>query len=194
MWSRTLAMIAALVLLGGCASLTAQREYADEAELRANRGEPTRVWNNEDGTRTLEYATQPYGDTAWMYTVDAEGRVVEQLDALGEEGLARVRPGMTLEEVERLLGQHRSVQRFALSGEEVWDWNVRNRWPGVLATLFNVHFVDGKVVRTSYTYVYPRDGGWGIGMWSGPRTHWGMGWGWPHPWVGPHPWGWPYYW
>ena len=86
---------------------------------------------------------------------------------------------MTREEVDRLLGQHRSEQVFKQSGEEVWDWNVRNDGPGV-GTLFNVHFVDGKVVRTSQTYLYPREGPY-FGPWGYPHPYY------RHPFFPPHP-------
>lgn len=176
-------------LLSGCASM--QREFADEASLLGVRGEPSRIWTNEDGTRTFEYATQPFGDNAWMYTIDGDGRIVEQFDALSRRHLARVQKGMTVAQVQRLLGQHRTVQFFALSGEEVYDWNIRNEWPDLRATRFNVHFVDGVVERTSQTFVFPRDGmfGFGLGFGDGPHPHWGGLWGWPHPRAGgPHYW------
>ena len=133
MWTRLssgVLVATVLLLLSGCAGMTFQTQFNDEAELLAKRGAPTKVWENEDGTRTLEYSTQPYGETAWMYTVNEQGIIVEQLDALAHKNHGRVRPGMTVEEVQRTLGQHRSIQRFALSGEEVWDWNVPNDWQG----------------------------------------------------------------
>ena len=106
-----------------------------------------------------------------MIQVDAGGIVLRQWDALSDENLARVRRGMSPDEVSRLLGLHRSEQTFPLSGETVRDWNVRNYGPGV-ATLFNVHFLDGKVQRTSQTYVYPRDGAayrpWGAWPYGDP--------------------------
>lgn len=189
MWSRAFAALAIVLLLGGCASLATRHTFTHEAELLAKRGQPTRVWDNADGTRTLEYATQPNGETCWMYTIGAEGVVVDQFDALERDNLSRVKNDMTPEEVQRLLGQHRTVQRFVHSGEEVWDWNVRNEWQGVAATRFNVHFIDGKVVRTSYSYVYPYDGSaFGFGLGIGSHPYWGIGWGWRHPW------GWPHYW
>lgn len=182
----------ALLILSGCAAFEPPRPLTTEAEALAVHGEPTRRWDNGDGTTTLEYSTQPYGHRALMVTVDASGVVIDQYDALSDENLARVRPGMTQDEVSRLLGTHRSVQVFKLSGEEVWDWNVYNDGPGV-ATLFNVHFIDGKVVRTSRTYVYPRDGMMS-GHWypysyrypygypfSYRSPYWGWGFGW-HPW------------
>lgn len=155
--ARGAALLALLALLGSCASLQPMRPLANEAEVLAVHGEPVARWKNGDGTTTFEYSTQPYGHIALMVTVDAAGIVVRQENALSDENLARVERGMTREQVSRLLGRHRSVQKFSLSGEEVWDWNVYNDGPGV-ATMFNVHFIDGKVVRTSRSYIFPRDG------------------------------------
>ncbi len=146
------AIFMAAALFAGCAQWPA-RPYATEAETIAAQGEPSRRWINADGTAVLEYSTQPEGVRCMMVTVDATGHVLGQEDALTPAGLARVQPGMTQEEVSRLLGSHRSVQYFPLSGEEVWDWNIANTGPGI-ATRFNVHFVAGKVARTSQTYVH----------------------------------------
>ena len=161
----------ALLLLGGCAAFEPPRPYTTELEAVTARGEPSRRWDNGDTTTTLEYSTQPYGHSCLMVQVDAGGIVLRQWDALSDENLARVRRGMSPDEVSRLLGQHRSEQTFPLSGETVWDWNIRNYGPGI-ATLFNVHFLDGKVQRTSQTYVYPRDGAvfpaWGVWPYGGP--------------------------
>ncbi len=191
---RILTMLA-LLILSGCAAFAPPPPLTTEAEALSVHGEPTRRWDNGDGTTTLEYSTQPYGHRTLMVTVDASGVVIDQHDALSDENLTRVKPGMTQDEVSRLLGTHRSVQVFKLSGEEVWDWNVYNDGPGV-ATLFNVHFIDGRVVRTSRTYVYPRDG-MVFGHWypysyrypygypfSYRSPYWGFGWhGYPwYPW------------
>lgn len=184
-----LCAIVLVMLLAGCAGFGAPRQFVNQAELTSTRGEPSRVWQNDDGTRTLEYATQPYGTTCWMYTVDASGNVVEQFDALQRSNLARVKPGMSMAEVERLLGQYRSVQRFSRSNEEVFDWNIANEWPDLVATLFNVHMVDGKVVRTSQSFVYPQRWPFGFAFGAGANPYWGVGFGWPHfqPFA-PHPW------
>lgn len=198
---RSLLWLALAILslqLAGCAVFAPPRPYTTEAEALAERGEPTRRWTNDDGTTVLEYATQPYGHTCLMVEVDQGGIVLRQWDALAAENLARVEPGMDEEQVARLLGTHRSVQTFHLSGEVVWDWNIRNDGPGI-ATLFNVHFIDGKVVRTSQTYVFPRDGGmfgfWG-GYYRGPWV-WGGRWGYPRGFYGypyAHPFAYPWIW
>ena len=180
--------------LAGCATFQPPRPYATEAEALAARGEPTRRWSNDDGTTTLEYSTQPNGWTCLMVQVDQGGIVLRQWNALAPENLARVERGMDKEQVSRLLGTHRSEQRFTNSGETVWDWNIRNDGPGI-AVLFNVHFIDDKVVRTSQTYAYPRDGamfgGWG-GYYGYPWG-WGVGWGYPGPFYR-HPFARPWYW
>lgn len=175
-----LILLLAAVVLGGCASFQTRFDY--ENDLLTKRGQPTRIWKNDDGTRTLEYATQPRGETCWMYTVDANGRIVEQYDALESRNHGRVKVGMTVEEVQRTLGTERSIQRFERMKEEVWDWNVPNPYPGIMATYFNVHFIDGKVDRTSYTYEYYNDPG-DFG-WFGPGFHYGLGYGYgyrPYP-------------
>ncbi len=175
-------------LLGGCAAFAPPRPYTTADEAIAGHGQPSRQWDNGDGTRTLEFSTQPNGYTCLMLRVDAGGIVLRQWDALAAENLARVSPGMGREQVDRLLGQHRSVQTFSNSGEEVWDWNIYSDGPGI-ATRFNVHFIGGKVVRTSQSYVYPE--------WEGS---FGPYWGYPvYPYpmrgpYGPFPGRYWYYW
>ncbi len=174
-WMRWLLLALAALQLAACATLPPPRPYTTAAEAIAARGEPNRRWQNDDGTTTLEFATQPNGETCLMVQVDAGDMVLRQWDALAADNLARVQVGMDMEQIARLLGEHRSEQTFRLSGEVVRDWKVANDGPGT-ATLFNVHFIDGKVVRTSRTYVDPRNGrygffgggiGYGYGVWGG---------------------------
>ena len=185
-WRICLCLLA--FVLAGCAT---RPLLVSEAEVRARHGEPTRVWPNPDGSRTLEYATQPFGETCWMYTIAADGRVVAQFDALAPENLARVEIGMSLDEVTRLLGEARSVQRFPRLSEEVWDWNIPRDAPDLIATRFNVHFVEGRVVRTSRSHEYRSEAwssgfGFGLGIGIGRGVWpWGPEFGvvgprWPH--------------
>lgn len=187
-WLHLVAVGVLTLALGGCAAFAPPRPFTTADEALAARGEPTARWPADDGTTVLEFATQPYGTSCLMVEVDATGVVLRQWDALAADNLARARPGMTQDEIRRLLGQYRSVQRFPLSQEEVWDWNVRKEWPDLVATRFNVHFVDGKVKRTSYSHEYPRER-WmfGFGIGRGVNPHWGFGWRYPYwdPW-----WGW----
>ncbi len=145
-----------MLALAGCAAIDAARPLqapgTPRAEVLAHEGQPTRTWPETDGGSTLEYTTQPFGKSCWMVRLDAQGRLVEAHDGLGAATRERVQPGMSPEQVAHLLGHERRRMTFAASGEEVWDWNVEPQDVSGLLS-FNVHFKDGHVVRTSYSYI-----------------------------------------
>lgn len=140
--------------LAGCALFPGIEPGATtEAEILATYGQPTRRWVEPGGGATLEYATQPMGVSCFMVSLNSEGRVSNVRDALSDANLARVEVGMDEAQVDRLLGRRYSTEFFPLSGETVWDWNIPSMGPGI-ATRFNVHFKDGKVVRASRSFIY----------------------------------------
>lgn len=154
------ALLAAVLTAGlsGCATPIKDERLrpgvSTGAELMQYYGAPSRVWPEADGGRTLEYATQPFGQTCYMVRLDAQDRLVSAVDALAPAQRERVQPGMTPEQVTRMLGRERTRVFFRNSGEDVWDWNVPPEMNGYLLR-FNVHFKDGVVLRTSYSAVYP---------------------------------------
>lgn len=152
----TLAAATAL-LFAGCAApgSAVQPGLTRGAEVVARQGPPVRIWPEADGGRTLEYSSQPYGRQAWMIRLDADDRVVALADGLSQAAREAIEPGMTVEQVGRRLGRERTRQFFRLSGEDVWDWNVEPEMLGHYPRRFNVHFKDGKVVRWTYSTVFP---------------------------------------
>jgi hypothetical protein len=144
--------------LGGCATPLKDERLrpgvSTGADMVQYYGQPSRVWPEADGGRTLEYATQPFGQTCYMVRLDAQDRFVSAIDALAPAQRERVQPGMTPDQVTRLLGRERSRVFFSNSQEDVWDWNVPPEMNGYLLR-FNVHFKEGVVLRTSYSVVYP---------------------------------------
>lgn len=155
---RLTALALSLTLLAGCATLDRdarlQPGTSREADVVALYGAPGRVWPEADGGRTLEYSTQPMGRHAWMVRLDADGRLLGVTDALSPAGRARIEPGMTPEQVSRLLGRERSRVFFRHSREDVWDWTIEPDQAGY-GMRFNVHFKDGVVVRTTQSMVFP---------------------------------------
>jgi hypothetical protein len=149
--------LATVLALAACASADPLRVLrlgsSSRADVMANQGQPTRVWQDADGGSTLEYSQQPFGPRAWMFKLDAQGLLLAFRDGLDANERDRVIEGMTIEEVQRLLGQERSRVFFTLSGEDVWDWNIMPDQAGSLRR-FNVHFKAGRVARTSYSMVY----------------------------------------
>jgi hypothetical protein len=144
-------------LLAGCATLDRdarlQPGVSRDADVVALYGQPTRTWPEADGGRTLEYSTQPRGIRCYMVRITADGRLVGIHDALSPANRARVEPGMTTEQVSRLLGSERSRVFYRHSGEDVWDWNIDPE--GGYGMRFNVHFKDGRVVRAGQSMVFP---------------------------------------
>lgn len=151
-------LAAAIALLcAGCATpgSAVQPGTTRGADIVARQGPPVRSWPDADGGRTLEYSAQPFGHQAWMIRIDANDRVVSIEDGLRQAAREAIEPGLTVEQVSRRLGRERTRQFFRLSGEDVWDWTVEPEMLGSYPRRFNVHFKDGRVVRWSYSIVYP---------------------------------------
>ena len=71
-------------------------------------------------------------------------KIVRQLDqVLNEANYAKVQPGMTREQIRRLLGRPARVEVFANLGEEVWEWHIEGM-PHNEETYFNVFFDTGS--------------------------------------------------
>lgn len=151
-----LLLVLAAALCSGCMLSGTPHTFSNDTDSITVHREPTARWPNEDGSTVLEFGTQPMGITCLMIHVAADGTLLAHWDALSLANRARIGPGMDQATVRRLLGPYRIIQNFRFSGEEVWDWNVENDGPGY-ATRFNVHFVDGKVTRTSQTYEFGRE-------------------------------------
>lgn len=121
-------------------------------QVREIMGPPTQEWSDDDGTRTWEYPRTPEGIVNYMIVFDADQVLREVRQVLTDENFARVREGMSRDQVRRLLGQPAHELFFALKQETLWDWKtiaVANT-----PAYFNVHFgADGRVVRTSSNFV-----------------------------------------
>jgi hypothetical protein len=122
-------------------------------DIIRSQGTPSHVWPDANGGSTLEYNSQPFGDTCWMFKLDAAGRLISAQDMLLPAGRDQVLVGMKPEQVNRLLGRERSRVFFYLSGADVWDWRIATDTPSQ-ELRFNVHFKDGVVLRTSQSVVY----------------------------------------
>lgn len=113
-------------------------------------GVPEMEWTNEDGSRTWEYSRQPEGIECFMITIGPDNvlRGIEQV--LNEQSFARVVPGMSGEEVRRLLGKPASVQFFSLKQETVWSWKIDHGQPSPAEPVyFTVSFDNrGRVTGT----------------------------------------------
>jgi outer membrane protein assembly factor BamE (lipoprotein component of BamABCDE complex) len=120
-----------------------------EAQIREQMGEPETERNFTDGSKRFEYPRGPAGTTTWFVDIDASGHFVAATQVLTAQNIAKVRLGMTQDEVRRLLGKPTEIAEYRLKQERVWSWH----WleDGVNRdAMFNAHFgPDGTVVTTS---------------------------------------------
>ena len=121
-------------------------------EVRKLMGQPTLEWVDADGTRVWEYPRTPEGIVNYMLVIGPDNVLREVRQVLTEENFARVRPGMSSDEVRYMLGRPAHEVYFSLKQEKVWDWKTKVE-PG-MTWYFNVHFNnDGVVTRTSTSFV-----------------------------------------
>ena len=120
-----------------------------EAQIRDQMGEPETARTYADGSKRLEYPRGPQGLNTYMIDIDPDGKLQAITQVLTAANFAKIRPGMTDDEVRRLLGKPGEIAVYPLKPETVWSWKWREG--GVTEEgIFNVHFgPDHKVSTTS---------------------------------------------
>lgn len=142
---------AAVIMAAGCDQKRAEKleeGVSTEADVRAQFGEPAASYDEgSSGARTLEYPRQPAGQTTYMISIGADGKMSALRQVLKPTEFAKVTPGLDKAQVRRLLGRPAAAQRYELKDEEQWDW----RWlDGQSPKLFSVTFdADGRVTATA---------------------------------------------
>jgi hypothetical protein len=122
---RTCGLAAVLALAAGCANFSGISPGTPAPQIRAQFGAPGTIWKNPDGSETWEYPLGPIGVQTYMVTLGSDQTVREVRQVLSPEYLDRVQPGMSRDEVRRLLGKPREIAFFPARDEEVWTWRIQ---------------------------------------------------------------------
>lgn len=137
------AVLAAACWLAGCDPKhisELEEGVSTEADVRARFGEPENVWDSPAG-RVFEYNRQPQGQKNYMITIGPDGKMAALRQVLTPENFARVRPGMAMEDLRKLLGKPARRTPYPLKNETAWEW----RWvqppnsPMVFTATLNDH-------------------------------------------------------
>jgi hypothetical protein len=131
-----LSIAAIAVSLSGCAAVSPVTSGMDAVQVQAKMGKPETVRKNPDGSETWEYPGGPLGRQTYMVTLGSDRAVRDVRQVLSEEYFAKVIPGMSRDEVRRLLGKPGEISMYAARDEEVWSW----RYQQGNAMFFNVLF------------------------------------------------------
>jgi outer membrane protein assembly factor BamE (lipoprotein component of BamABCDE complex) len=147
-----LAALAAAVL-AGCDYVAQKKLIAGqhtEHDVRALMGVPTLVWDRPDGGKEWDYVRAPQGIETIRVVIGPDGRYQSMANLLVEANFAKARPGMTGEELTRLLSRPTDVEKYPLKPEVVWSWRYQQDGR---KQRFNVHFdpASGRAARFTTT-------------------------------------------
>lgn len=136
------------LLLASCASYNGSSlrpGVSTEAELRQLMGEPAMQFANGDGSRQLAYPRGPLGTQTFMAHVSRDGIVEVVEPVLGDGTFNAIQPGLTQDEVLRMIGPPRDTMAFPRLGHVAWDYKYQDTWgyPAIFSVTFDR---DGRVV------------------------------------------------
>ena len=131
-------MLVFFLALAGCdpQRINALEEgLATEADVRARFGVPEKIWDAADmaatpqpgaaaapGARTFEYNRQPQGQVNYMITIGADGKMSALRQVLTPLNFARVVPGMSMEQVRKMLGKPMKITPYVARQQTHYDW------------------------------------------------------------------------
>jgi len=143
---RAVALLALAVLPAACANFSALSPGDSTREVEARVGPPASVWKNADGSEVWEYPQGYYAVQTFMVAFDRDHAVREVHQVLDEAYFSRIQPGMSREDVHRLIGRPREIWYFPARDEETWTW----RYYDINYRFFNVLFDrSAGTVRTT---------------------------------------------
>ena len=141
-------LIALIFLAAGCAG-PESFVGRGEADLRVAMGPPLAEFRNPDGSRTLAYSYGQFSGQTYLAEVDGAGSVRGVRQVLVEENFARIQPGMTRDEVLRLIGPPVDFMAFPRRAEISWEYRFIDTW-GYRA-LFYVNLDERGIVVSKLT-------------------------------------------
>ncbi|VWX57648.1 Outer membrane protein assembly factor BamE [Burkholderiales bacterium 8X] len=142
--------VAALIGVAGCDRQNIdqlEEGVATESDVRARFGQPENIWSSPAG-QVLEYNRQPQGQKNYMITIGPDGKMAALRQVLTPENFAKVRPGMPMEDLRKLLGRPARKTPYALKKETEWEW----RWvqpPNTSMVFVATLDDDQRVVRSA---------------------------------------------
>ena len=142
-------LLSLLASLGACDWFAQKELRVGEStvdDVRRMMGGPDTIREQADGSVIYEYPRGPEGTQTWIVSIDAQGKYRGMYDALTESNRAKVRPGMSREQVRELLGRPGETGRQAGFSGTVMSWRVQVG-PGVTEIFLVELGPDDKVVK-----------------------------------------------
>jgi hypothetical protein len=122
--SPPLRFLAAALVLCGCAALEPPTfaPGTSMGEVESRMGKPKATVKAPDGDTVWQYPSGPVGQTTYMVRFGPDERVRSVYQALTPAPFAKIQPGVSQDEVRRLLGPPGQTVFFRRMDEEVWSY------------------------------------------------------------------------
>ena len=150
---KTLAIFALAVAAGGCAAYSGmglRPGSSTESDVRGVMGAPALEMRDPDGSRNLYYPRGPLGKQTYVAEVGPNGVLRGVSNVLNDDVFNRIRPGLTGEDVLRLIGPPREKAYFSNLGQTAWDYKYQDTWgyDAIFSVMLDRQdIVVGKVTR-----------------------------------------------
>jgi outer membrane protein assembly factor BamE (lipoprotein component of BamABCDE complex) len=141
------ATLAVALVLSACAAydgFTLRAGASSETEVRGVMGTPAMEFTGDDGTKRLVYPRGPLGTQTFVASVGSDGVLREMTKVLTDDNFNRIRPGLTEQEILRMIGPPGETMHFSRSDTHAWDYRYNDTW-GYLA-VFSVTFDNQGIV------------------------------------------------
>ncbi|HET9579423.1 MAG TPA: hypothetical protein VFP44_16450 [Usitatibacter sp.] len=144
--------VASLLVLGACASYDGRSlrpGASSEDEVRRVMGPPAMEFRNPDGSRELAYPRGPLGTQTFMADVSRDGVLQAVRPVLTDDIFRTIEPGMTRDQVVRLIGPPGDVMEFPRMGQVSYEYRFMDTWHYL--ALFSVNFDRNDIVVGKFT-------------------------------------------
>ena len=139
--------------VAGCAGYSGaglQPGSSTESDVRSVMGAPALEMRDPDGSRSLYFPRGPLGRHTYVAEMGANGVLRDVRNVLDDDTFNRIRPGLTADEVLRMIGPPREKAYFSNLGQTAWDYKYQDTWG--YEAIFSVMIdrrdvVVGKVTR-----------------------------------------------
>jgi SmpA / OmlA family len=121
---------------------------ATESDVRQKMGQPDDVWEDDNGSRVLEFTRQPEGTRNWQARIGPDGKLIAFKQVLTVANMDKVQAGMSELEVRRLIGKPGRVKSYELQKQTSWEYRYADgaSQPGAFTITFDA---NKKVLSTA---------------------------------------------
>lgn len=142
-----------VLIISGCAGYsgsTLKPGVSALPEVIATMGQAAMVWKNPDGSEQLAFPRGPAGTQTFMVYLGPDGKLQRVEQVLDTVHFSRVQPGISKDEVLRILGPSGSrwTQAYTRSNQLAWSWLTCDSWN--MQEFFDVMFdLTSGLVRST---------------------------------------------